>query len=189
MAVTFDPETRLNHMEGYLGRFHLNLSFEEGRIQLLRMRLTGYRLVAEIGDGEGKKRVDDMIKKGYESLGEHWERETCDPYDDPCHAQYEILAELRSYVYRDLSEPFMTFIRSEFRKIFVPTLRLLTELCRSANKYTWEQVKVQLQEIMTEIEVDVEWEVCDEYMEGYLAKVSEILDIGDGGAAGGDGRV
>lgn len=183
MAVIFDPETRLNHMADYLGRFHLNLSFEEGRIQLLRMRLTGYRLVAEIGDGEGKRRVDDMIKKGYESLGEHWEREPCDPYDDPCTAQYEILAELRSYVYRDLSEPFMAFIRSEFRKIFVPTLRLLTELCRSENKYTWDQVKVQLQEIMAEIDVDVEWEVCDEYMEGYLAKVSGILEIGDKKAA------
>lgn len=178
MAVTFDPETRLDHMADYLGRFHLNLSFEEGRVQLLRLRLTGYKLAAEIGDGEEKRRVDDMIKKGYKSIGEHWEKESPDPYADPCHAQYEILAELRSYVYRDLSEPFMAFIRSEFKKIFVPTLRLLTELCRSENKYTWDQVKVQLQEIMAEINVDVEWVVCDEYMEGYLAKVSGILEIG-----------
>ena len=186
MAVTFDAETRLVHMEGYLGRFHLNLSFEEGRVQLLRLRLTGYRLAAEIGDGEGRGRVDDMIKKGYQSLGEHWERDSPDPYDDPCTAQYEILAELRSYVYRDLSEPFMAFIRSEFKKIFVPTLRLLTELCRSENKYTWDQVKVQLQEIMAEINVDVEWKVCDEYMEGYLAKVSGILEIRARKATGGD---
>jgi hypothetical protein len=187
MAVTFDPETRLDHMADYLGRFHLNLTFEEGRVQLLRLRLTGYKLAAEIGDGAGRRRrVDDMIKKGYQSLGEHWERESLDPYDDPCHAQYELLAELRSYVYRDLSEPFMAFIRSEFKKIFVPTLRLLTELCRSENKYTWNQVKVQLQEIMAEIEVDVEWKVCDEYMEGYLAKVSGILKIGDEKATGAD---
>ncbi len=186
MAVTFDPQTRLDHMAGYLGRFHLNLSFEEGRVQLLRLRLTGYKLAAEIGDGEGRRRVDDMIKKGYQSLGDHWGKESPDPYDDPCTAQYEILAELRSYVYRDLSEPFMAFIRSEFKKIFVPTMRLLTELCRSENKYTWDQVKVQLQEIMAEINVDVEWKVCDEYMEGYLAKVSGILEIGDRKATGGD---
>ena len=184
MAVTFDPETRLSHMDEYLSRFHLNLTFEEGRVQLLRLRLTGYKLAAEIGDSEARSRVDEMMKKGYQKLGEHWEREAIDPYDDPCQAQYDLLAELRSYVYRDLSEPFMTFIRSEFKKIFVPTLRLLTELCRSENKYTWDQVKVQLQEIMTEIEVDVEWEVCDAYMEGYLEKVSGVLEIGPGKEAG-----
>jgi len=177
VAITFDPSTRLDHIEEYLGRFHLNLTFEEGRVQLLRLRLTGYKLAAEIGDGEGRARVDAMIKKGYQKLGEHWERESPDPYDDPCTAQYELLAELRSYVYRDLSEPFMGFIRAEFKKIFIPTLRLLTELCRSLNKYTWEQVKRQLQEIMAEVEVDVEWEVCDAYMKGYLAKVSGILEI------------
>lgn len=178
MAITFDPETRLDHMADYLGRFHLNLTFEEGRVQLLRLRLTGYKLAAEIGDGEARARVDEMIKKGYENLGEHWKRNVEDPYDDPCRAQYDLLAELRSYVYRDLSEPFMAFIRSEFKKIFVPTLRLMTELCRSKNKYTWDQVKVQLQEIMTEIKVDVEWEVCDAYMEQYLEKVSGVLKIG-----------
>jgi hypothetical protein len=177
VAITFDPSTRLDHIEEYLGRFHLNLTFEEGRVQLLRLRLTGYKLAAEIGDGEGRARVDAMIKKGYQKLGEHWERESPDPYDDPCTAQYELLAELRSYVYRDLSEPFMGFIRAEFKKIFIPTLRLLTELCRSLNKYTWEQVKGQLQEIMAEVEVDVEWEVCDAYMKGYLANVSGILEI------------
>lgn len=180
MPVTFDPETRLSTMADYLGRFHLNLTFEEGMVQLLRLRLTGYKLAAEIGDGEVRARVDEMIKKGYERLGERWEREAIDPYDDPCRAQYDLLAELRSYVYRDLSEPFMAFIRAEFKKIFVPTLRLLTELCRSLNKYTWDQVKVQLQEIMAEINVDVEWEVCDAYMERYLAKVSGVLEIGSG---------
>jgi hypothetical protein len=184
MPVTFDPETRLDHIADYLGRFHMNLTFEEGRVQLLRLRLTGYKLAAEIGDGEARARVDEMIKKGYEKLGDHWEREAIDPYDDPCQAQYDLLAELRSYVYRDLSDPFMAFIRAEFKKIFVPTLRLLTELCRSPNKYTWDQVKVQLQEIMTEIEVDVEWEVCDAYMEGYLEKVSGVLEIGPGKEAG-----
>jgi len=184
LAVTFDPETRLSTMADYLGRFHLNLTFEEGMVQLLRLRLTGYKLAAEIGDGEARARVDEMIKKGYESLGERWERDAKDPYDDPCRAQYDLLAELRSYVYRDLSEPFMAFIRSEFKKIFVPTLRLLTELCRSPNKYTWDQVKVQLQEIMAEIEVDVEWEVCDAYMERYLAKVSGVLEIGSGEGTG-----
>jgi len=184
LAVTFDPETRLSTMADYLGRFHLNLTFEEGMVQLLRLRLTGYKLAAEIGDGEARARVDEMIKKGYESLGERWELEAIDPYDDPCRAQYDLLAELRSYVYRDLSEPFMAFIRSEFKKIFVPTLRLLTELCRSPNKYTWDQVKVQLQEIMAEIEVDVEWEVCDAYMERYLAKVSGVLEIGSGEVTG-----
>jgi hypothetical protein len=177
VAITFDPETRLDHIAEYLGRFHLNLTFEEGRVQLLRLRLTGYKLAAEIGDGEGKARVDEMIKGGYKRLGEHWGRESPDPYDDPCAAQYDILAELRSYVYRDVSEPFMAFIRAEFKKIFIPTLRLLTELCRSPNKYTWEQMKRQLQEIMAEVEVDVEWEVCDAYMEGYLAKVAEVLEI------------
>lgn len=180
MAITFDPSTRLDHIAEYLNRFHLNLTFEEGRVQLLRLRLTGYKLAAEIGDGEGKARVDEMIKKGYQKLGAHWERESTDPYDDPCHAQYELLAELRSYVYRDLSEPFMAFIRAEFKKIFIPTLRLLTELCRSENKYAWEQVKRELQEIMAEIEVDVEWEVCDAYMKGYLGKVAGILEIGPG---------
>ena len=178
MGVSFDPETRLDNMAGYLRTFSMNLTFEEGKIQLLRLRLTGYKLAAEIGDGDAKRRVDEMIKKGYERLGERWEREAVDPYDDPCKSQYDLLAELRSYVYRDLSEPFMAFIRAEFKKIFVPTLRLLTELCRSPNKYTWDQVKVQLQEIMAEIEVDVEWEVCDAYMERYLAKVSGVLEIG-----------
>jgi hypothetical protein len=184
MAVTFDPETRLSTMADYLGRFHMNLTFEEGRVQLLRLRLTGYKLAAEIGDGDARARVDEMIKKGYERLGERWEREVEDPYDDPCRAQYDLLAELRSYVYRDVSEPFMAFIRSEFKKIFVPTLRLLTELCRSQNKYTWDQVKVQLQEIMIEMEVDVEWEVCDAYMERYLEKVSGVLEIGPWRGAG-----
>jgi hypothetical protein len=184
MSVTFDPETRLSYMADYLSRFHLNLTFEEGMVQLLRLRLTGYKLAAEIGDGEARARVDEMIKKGYENLGEHWEREAEDPYDDPCQAQYDLLAELRSYVYRDLSEPFMAFIRAEFKKIFVPTLRLMTELCRSPNKYTWDQVKVQLQEIMAEIDVDVEWEVCDAYMERYIAKVSGVLKIGSGEGTG-----
>ena len=178
MSVSFDPETRLDYMASYLRTFSMNLTFEEGRIQLLRLRLTGYKLAAEIGDGDVRKRVDEMIKKGYEKLGERWEREAIDPYDDPCQSQYDLLAELRSYVYRDLSEPFMVFIRAEFKKIYVPPLRLLTELCRSPNKYTWDQVKVQLQEIMAEIDVDVEWEVCDAYMERYLAKVSGVLEIG-----------
>ncbi|HII07537.1 MAG TPA: hypothetical protein HA349_09565 [Methanotrichaceae archaeon] len=182
MAVTFDPETRLSHIADYLGRFQLNLTFEEGWIQLLRLRLTGYKLAADIGDA--KARVDEIIKKGYETLGEHWEREAKDPYDDPCMGQYDLLAELRSYMYRDVSQPFMAFIRSEFRKIFVPTMRLLTELCRSENKYSWDQVKVQLQEIMAELEVDVEWEVCDAYMERYLEKVSGVLEIGAGEGTG-----
>ena len=67
MAITFDPSTRLDHIEEYLGRFHLNLTFEEGRVQLLRLRLTGYELAALTGEGERRTRVDitlhDVVAK------------------------------------------------------------------------------------------------------------------------------
>ena len=183
MGVTFDPETRLTHLENYLKVFHMSLTFEEAKIQLLRSRLIAYKLVAELGDEKrGKCYADDIIKKGYKNLGRHWEMEIEDPYEDPCAGQYKLLTELRSYVYRDMSHPFMIFIRSEFRKIFVPTLRLMTALCQSENKYTWEEVKRELQEVMTELGVEIGWDDCEAYLEDYLEKVSQILNIPENSA-------
>ncbi len=179
MTVTFDPATRLDHLENYLKIFHLNLTFEEARVQLLRHRLTGYKLAAELDDGvHDRSYIDEMMMKAYQMVSLHWKTEVKNPYQDPCKGQYELLSGLRSYLYREMSDPFMIFIRSEFRKIFVPTLRLLTELCTSENKYSWEEVKAQLQRIMDELGVEADWEGCEVYLDRYVERVSGILDIG-----------
>ncbi|MHC1631704.1 MAG: hypothetical protein ACXQT4_05405 [Methanotrichaceae archaeon] len=178
MAIIFDPKIRLTHLDNYLKQFHLNLTFEEAQIQLLRVRLTGYKLAAEIKDTQyDKSYVDSLILKGYQILNEHWKQDVKDPYEDPCMGQYELLTELRFYAYRDPSNPFMAFIRAEFKTVFIPTLRLLTEFCESKNKYTWDEVKLQLQEIMDDLGVEVKWEYCDAYLDKYMNKVSDLLEI------------
>jgi hypothetical protein len=70
----------------------------------------------------------------------------------------------------------MRFIRAEFKKVFVTTLRLMTDLCKSKNKYTWEEVKVQLQEIMKSLNVDVTWEECEARLEIYLKKIAPVME-------------
>lgn len=90
-----------------------------------------------------------------------------------------ILDELRSYASRDLSEPFMRFLRAEFKRVFVPTLRLMTDLCKSKNKYSWEEVIAQLQEIMKNLKVDVSWEECEARLKRYMNKVIPLLEIED----------
>jgi hypothetical protein len=176
MAVTFDPHLRLKHLENYVRNIHLNLPLEESRVQLLRCRLVGYRLAAELKEeGYTKKHIDDLMAQVYQTLRESAGREVIDPYVDPCASQYAILDELRSYAQRDLSEPFMRFLRAEFKKVFVPTLRLMTDLCEGKNKYSWEEVKVQLQEIMMLLNVDVNWEECEVHLMKYLKKVAPLL--------------
>ena len=178
MAVSFEPRVRLTHLEDYVLNIHLNLPFEEARIQLLRCRLTAYKLVAELHDGiHDMKYVNAMMSKAYKTLAENSGRTISDPYLDPCASQYNLLDELRSYTYSDLSEHFLVFLRSEFKKIFIPTLRLLTELCKSENEYSWEEVKAQLQPIMDALKVEVTWEECDAYLERYLEKISAMLEI------------
>ena len=48
MPVTFEPHKRLEKLEEYVTKIHLNLPADEARIQLLRCRLVGYSLIAEI---------------------------------------------------------------------------------------------------------------------------------------------
>ena len=178
MVVSFQPEARLNHLEQYVLSIHLNLPFEEARIQLLRCRLVAYKLAAELNDGiHNKSYVDALMGGAYKKLGENVGRQIEDPYLDPCAFQYDLLDELRSYSYRDRSDHFIKFLRSEFKKIFIPTLRLLTELCKSENKYTWEEVKAQLQHIMDALEVTATWEECEAYLERYLAKISIVVEL------------
>jgi len=69
----------------------------------------------------------------------------------------------------------MEFIRSKFKKALIPTMRLMTDLCQQEDKYSWQEVKEQLQEIMQEMEVDVTWEECEERLERYLKKVEPVL--------------
>jgi hypothetical protein len=177
MTVTFDPHVRLEHLENYVRKIHLNLPLEESRVQLLRCRLVGYRLAAELkGEGYTKKRIDDLMAQVYQTLRESAGREVIDPYVNPCASQYAILDELRSYAQRDLSEPFMRFLRAEFKKVFVPTLRLMTDLCEGENKYTWEEVKDQLQEIMILLNIDVNWEECEVHLKKYMEKVAPIME-------------
>jgi hypothetical protein len=179
MAVSFQPEARLNHLEQYVLNIHLNLPFEEARIQLLRCRLVAYKLAAELNDGiHNKAYMDGVMGKAYKKLGENVGRQINDPYLDPCASQYNLLDELRSYSYRDQSDPFTKFLRLEFKKIFIPTLKLLTELCKSKNKYTWDEVKAQLQLIMDALEVTATWEECEAYLERYLAKISNVVELG-----------
>jgi len=180
MAVTFDPETRLIHLKNYVGQLHQTLTFEEAKIQLLRVRILGYRLVADLGDERyDRSYVDDMVQDGYKTLSKRWERDVKDPFEEPCKGQYELLSELRSYIYWDRAHPFITFIRYEFKKVFIPSLRLMTELCRSENKYSWEDVKFQLQDIMNELEVTVDWEESEANLGIYLQKISGLLEIGE----------
>ena len=70
----------------------------------------------------------------------------------------------------------MRFIRAEFKKVFVTTLRLMTDLCQSKNKYSWEEVKVQMQEILTGLNVDVTWVECEERLMRYLKKISPVME-------------
>jgi hypothetical protein len=176
MTISYEPRTRLAHLDEYISKVHLNLPLEEAKIQLLRCRLTGYKLVAEIGDEKyTKEYVDNLIGKAYENLSKGRSEKIIDPYADPCASQYSFLEELKSYTYWDKESPLLALIKVEFKKVFIPTLRLLTELCRSENKYTWEEVKTQLQQIMDELGVDITWEQCDTYMEKYLEKVSDLI--------------
>ena len=71
----------------------------------------------------------------------------------------------------------MAFVRSKFKTAFIPTLRLLTDLCQREDKYTWDEVKQELQEIMQEMDVDVTWEECEERLERYLKKIKPVLDL------------
>lgn len=176
MVVTFDPHVRLKHLENYVRNIHLNLPLEEARVQLLRCRLVGYQLAAElIEEGYTKEYVDNLMAGVYKTLQEAAGREVIDPYLDPCVSQYAILDELRSYAQRDLSEPFMRFLRAEFKKVFVPTLRLMTDLCKGENKYSWEEVKDQLQEIMGLLNVEVNWDECEAHLKRYMDKISHFF--------------
>jgi hypothetical protein len=154
------------------------LPFEEARIQLLRCRLVAYRLAAELNDGiHNKAYIDAIMAEAYKKLGENVGRPIKDPYLDPCASQYDLLEELRSYSYWDRTDHFIEFLRSEFKKIFIPTLRVLTELCKSENKYNWEDVKTQLQLIMDALEVTATWEECEAYLERYIAKIAIVLEL------------
>ncbi|MEM0497972.1 MAG: hypothetical protein QW781_00520 [Methanothrix sp.] len=176
--VKFDPRTRLVHLEEHLRRIHRNLPIEEARIQLLRCRLVAYKLIAEIRDSRyDKSYVDRLMSEIYDKLSEISGSRLTDPYMDPCESQYKILEELKSYRYRDPNERFMRFVREEFREIFIPTLFLLTYLCRSEKKYTWDEVKLQLDGIMRDLGVDVSWDECEDELKRYARKVFPVLDI------------
>lgn len=175
MPVTFEPHKRLEHLEDYVCKINSYLPVEEARIQLLRCRLVGYSLAAEISDeAYSRKYIDQIFSRAYKILSEAAGRKIADPYEDPCASQYAILDELKSYTTRDPAEPFMKFIRAEFKKVFVPTLRLMTDLCHSSNKYSWEEVKAQLQEIMISLQVDVTMKECEERLERYMKKIGRL---------------
>ena len=177
MPVTFEPHKRLETLEDYVSKIGSYLPLEEIRIQLLRCRLVGYSLVAEINEpAYSRDYVDQIFQEVYQNLSEKFGQEIVDPYQDPCTSQYQILDELRSYLSRDLGEHFMAFVRSKFKKAFIPTLRLMTDLCPRVDKYSWQEVKMQLQEIMQEMEVDVTWEECEERLERYLKKIEPVLE-------------
>jgi hypothetical protein len=136
----------------------------------------GYSLAAELmAEGWTKGDIDRIIAAAYQSLREKTGWEVVDPYLDPCASQYAILDELRSYSLRGKEEPFMVFLRAEFKKVFVPTCRLLTELCKSEKKYSWEEVRSQLQEIMEMLDVPVDWEECEAHLQRYMKKVGPLL--------------
>jgi hypothetical protein len=176
MAVTFDPHVRLKHLENYVRNIHLSLPLEEARIQLLRCRLVGYQLASElIEEGYTKDYIDGLMASVYKKLEESAGQEVIDPYLDPCASQYAILDELRSYALRDPAEPFMRFLRAEFKKVFVPTLRLMTDLCKGENKYSWEEVKDQLQEIMALLNVEVNWDDCETHLKRYMIKILPLF--------------
>lgn len=178
MPVSFEPRTRLAHLDEYVTKIHLKLPPEEARVQLLRCRVVAYSLIAEIKESAySKKYVDQIFAQAYRNLSELTGRDLRDPFSDPCASQYQILDELRSYGHRELSEHFLRFIRAEFKKAFVPTLKLLTDMCHSENKYTWEEVKLQLEEIMDQLQVDVTMKECEEKLKKYLIKVEPVLGI------------
>jgi len=178
MPVTYEPHLRLEHLENYVRNVHLKLPLETARVQLLRCRLIGYSIVAELKEeGYTKKYIDQLMAQAYQALRTTTGEEVVDPYKDPCASQYRILDELRSYASRDLSEPFMRFLRAEFKKVFVPTLRLMTDLCKSENKYSWDEVIAQLQEIMKNLKVDVSWVECEAQLKRYMNKVVPLLEI------------
>jgi hypothetical protein len=177
MPVTFEPHKRLEHLTNYIGKINLYLPVEEARIQLLRCRLVGYGLVAEINEeAYNKKYIDQLFAQAYQTLSTAIGRVIEDPYKDPCKSQYMILDELQSYLSRDPAEPFMRLVRAEFKKVFVPTLRLMTDFCPSQNKYSWEEVKSQLQGIMMGLNVDVTWAECDERLERFLKKIAPVFE-------------
>lgn len=177
MPVTFEPHKRLEHLEDYVSKINFYLPAEEARIQLLRCRLVGYSLVAEIKEeAYTRKYIDQLFSQAYQTLSAAAGREIVDPYKDPCISQYMLLDELKSYLLMDPAEPFMRFIRAEFKKVFVTTLRLMTDLCKSENKYSWEEVKAQLQEVMMSLNVDVTWEECEERLERYMKKIEPVLE-------------
>jgi hypothetical protein len=176
MPVTFEPHKRLEDLEDYVSKIQINLPIEEARIQLLRCRLVGYSLIAEINEkAYNRQYIDQIFHKAYSNLSQAAGREISDPYENPCESQFQILDELLSYHLRDPSERFMVFIRAEFKKAFVPTLRLLTDLCQSEKKYTWSEVKEQLQDIMKGLDVDVTWMECEERLQRYLMKIEPIM--------------
>lgn len=163
-------------MENYVKNVHLKIPPDEARVQLLRCKLVGYRLAAELKD-EGYKLddIDAIFQDAYENLSTVAGRDEQDPYTDPCKFQYFMLEELRSYSRKDLNPHFMNFLRTEFKKVFVPTLRMLTDLCGSKNKYSWSEVKVQLQEIMAMLDIDVDWEECEVHLDRYMKIVAPIM--------------
>lgn len=176
MPVTFEPHKRLEKLLEYISKIHLSLPPDEARIQLLRCRIVGYSLIAEINkEGYSRKYIDQSFQQAYSNLSETAGREINDPYENPCESQYLILDELESYRMRDPSERFMVFIRAEFKKVFVPTLALMTALCLSEKKYTWDEVKGQLQEIMLGLNVDVTWNECEERLERYMKKIEHVI--------------
>lgn len=177
MPVTFEPHKRLETLEDYISKIDSYLPLDEVRIQLLRCRLVAYSLVAEINEpAYSRDYIDQMFREVYRNLSKKYGQEIADPYLDPCTSQYQILDELKSYLSRDMRTHFMAFLRSKFKKALIPTLRLMTDLCQREDKYSWNEVKVQLQEIMKEMEVDVTWEECEERLERYLKKIEPLRD-------------
>ncbi|MGV8175043.1 MAG: hypothetical protein ACP5OU_05015 [Methanothrix sp.] len=178
MPVTFEPHERLKALEDYLKRIDSFLPLEEIKIQLMRCRIVGYSLVAEINEpAYSRDYIDQIFREVYQRISEKFGQEIADPYLDPCTSQYQILDELRAYLFRDMGERFMEFVRYKFKQAFVPTLRLMTYLCRQEDKYSWQDVKVQLQEIMQEMGVDVTWEECEERLERYMKKIKPVLGM------------
>ncbi|OPY53457.1 MAG: hypothetical protein A4E49_01422 [Methanosaeta sp. PtaU1.Bin112] len=57
----------------------------------------------------------------------------------------------------------------------MPSLRSMTDLCKSNNKFTWEKVKDLLQEILESLNVDVTWADCEECLDRCLRKIKPVL--------------
>jgi len=177
MTVSFDPHLRLQHLENYVLKIHLNLPLDEARIQLLRCRAVGYSLAAELkNEGYSRKSIDALMAEAYRNLRNAHGCDVVDPFIDPCASQYMILDELRSYAEKEMTRHFRDFLLTKFKKAFIPTLCLLTEFCRSGRKYSWEEVKTELQEIMMLLEVPVSWDECDAHLSRYMEKVAPILE-------------